>query len=333
MSTHAKAPFGVMVVNLGTPENPDAASVRRYLAQFLSDPRVIRVPRLLWWLILHGIILRIRPTKVAALYQSVWTDNGSPLMSISVQQKNALSKALEQQLGQAIPVELAMTYGEPSLKSAGLKLAKAGVERIIVLPLYPQYSSTTTAAVYDGLAAALKPCPDVPEIIFIRDYWQRPDYIAALKASVEEFWQEHGQPDKLLMSFHGIPQRYEDTGDPYPGCCRGTAKALASALGLSDDQWSESFQSRFGREEWVKPYTDFLLEEWGGNDKINRVDVICPAFSADCLETLEEIEEQNKILFLEAGGKEFRYIPCLNARPDHIAMMATMIQERARAWL
>ena len=223
MSTHAKAPFGVMVVNLGTPENPDAASVRRYLAQFLSDPRVIRVPRLLWWRILHGIILRIRPKKVAALYQSVWTDNGSPLMSISVQQKNALSKALEQQLGQAIPVELAMTYGEPSLKSAGLKLAKAGVERIIVLPLYPQYSSTTTAAVYDGLAAALKPCPDVPEIIFIRDYWQRPDYIAALKASVEEFWQEHGQPDKLLMSFHGIPQRYEDTGDPYPGCCRGTA--------------------------------------------------------------------------------------------------------------
>lgn len=332
MSNHNQAPFGVMLVNLGTPENPDAASVRKYLAEFLSDPRVIRVPRLLWWLILHGIILRVRPRKVAKLYQTIWTDEGSPLMCISRKQRAALQAQLQHVTGQDIPVELAMSYGSPSLASAGRKLAAAGVQRIVVLPLYPQYSSSTTAAVFDGLARALKPCPDIPELIFIRDYWQRQDYIQALANSVQEYWNEHGQPDKLLMSFHGIPQRYEDTGDPYPSLCRGTAKAVAERLGLQDEQWSESFQSRFGREEWVKPYTDLLLAEWGQDDSINRVDVVCPAFAADCLETLEEIEEQNKIIFLEAGGKQYRYIACLNDRPDHIAMLAKLVLERAKAW-
>ncbi len=325
-------PFGVMLVNLGTPEKPDAASVRKYLAQFLSDPRVIRVPRLLWWLILHGIILRVRPKKVALLYQSIWTEQGSPLMAISLKQTEALKIALKQQLNGHIPVELAMSYGEPSLTKAGRNLAQAGVSKILVLPLYPQYSSTTTAAVFDGLASALKPCPDIPELIFVRDYWQRPDYIQALKASVLEYWQQHGRPDKLLMSFHGIPQRYENQGDPYPSNCRGTATALARALNLEDSEWSESFQSRFGREEWVKPYTDHLLQQWGADPSIKRVDVICPAFSADCLETLEEIEEENKTLFLEAGGEAYHYIPCLNDRPDHIAMLATLIQELTQGW-
>lgn len=332
MSSEIKAPFGVMLVNLGTPENPDAASVRKYLAQFLSDPRVIRVPRLLWWLILHGIILRIRPAKVARLYQTIWTDEGSPLMCISRKQEAALQVQLERSSGQRIPVQLAMSYGEPSLTTAGRKLAASGVERIIVLPLYPQYSSSTTAAVFDGLANALKPCPDIPELIFIRDYWAREDYLQALANSVQEFWDEHGKPDRLLLSFHGIPQRYEDTGDPYPSLCRKTAAAVASRLGLADDQWSESFQSRFGREEWVKPYTDVLLEQWGNDDSIQRVDVICPAFAADCLETLEEIEEQNKVTFLEAGGKTYHYIPCLNDRPDHITMLSDLILERAKAW-
>lgn len=333
MSSHNKAAFGVMLVNLGTPENPDAASVRKYLAEFLSDPRVIRIPRVLWWLILHGIILRVRPGKVAKLYQTVWTDEGSPLMHISRKQQAALQLCIQEKTGQPIPVELAMSYGEPSLATAGRKLASSGVQRIIVLPMYPQYSSTTTAAVFDGLARALKPCPDLPEMIFIRDYWEREDYIAALANSVREYWNEHGKPDKLLLSFHGIPQRYEDTGDPYPSGCRGTAQAVIKQLGLTPDQWSESFQSRFGREEWVKPYTDALLEEWGQNDSIHRVDVVCPAFSADCLETLEEIEEQNKITFLEAGGKEYHYIPCLNDRPDHIEMLAKLVLERAKAWL
>lgn len=332
MSSLNNAPFGVMLVNLGTPENPDAASVRKYLAEFLSDPRVIRVPRLLWWLILHGIILRVRPGKVAKLYQTVWTDHGSPLMHISRKQQAALQTRLQELTGQSIPVELAMSYGEPSLTTAGRKLAASGVQRIIVLPLYPQYSSTTTAAVFDGLARALQRCPDIPELIFIRDYWQRDDYLQALANSVSEYWDEHGKPDRLLMSFHGIPQRYEDTGDPYPGYCRGTAQGVADRLALPEGQWSESFQSRFGREEWVKPYTDELLAQWGADDSIDRVDVLCPAFAADCLETLEEIEEQNKITFLEAGGKAYHYIPCLNDRPDHITVLAQLVLERAKAW-
>ena len=333
MSEQNKAPFGVMLVNLGTPENPDAASVRKYLAEFLSDPRVIRVPPLLWWLILHGIILRVRPAKVARLYQTIWTDEGSPLMHISRRQEAALQRMLKDRTGLDIPVELAMSYGEPSITTAGRKLASRGAQRILVLPLYPQYSSSTTAAVFDGLAKALKHCPDIPEILFIRDYWQRDDYLQALANSVQTFWDEHGNPDRLLMSFHGIPQRYEDTGDPYPSLCRQTAAGVAAKLGLNEKQWSESFQSRFGREEWVKPYTDVLLEEWGNDDTINRVDVLCPAFAADCLETLEEIEEQNKVVFLEAGGKQYHYIPCLNDHPDHINMFADLVLERAKAWL
>lgn len=332
MSTPNSPRFGVMLVNLGTPENPDAASVRKYLAEFLSDSRVIRVPRLLWWLILHGIILRVRPGKVAKLYQTIWTDNGSPLMDFSRRQQAALQAWLSQTTGGEIPVELAMSYGEPSLAAAGRRLATTGVERIVVLPLYPQYSSTTTAAVFDGLARALQRCPDIPELVFIRDYWRRDDYLAALAASIREYWDEHGEPDRLLLSFHGIPQRYEDTGDPYPSHCSGTARGVASRLGLTDQQWSESFQSRFGREEWVKPYTDELLAQWGADDHINRVDVVCPAFAADCLETLEEIEEQNRVTFLEAGGKDYHYIHCLNDRPDHIRMLGQLILERARAW-
>ena len=333
MSEQNTAPFGVMLVNLGTPSNPDAASVRKYLAEFLSDPRVIRVPRLLWWLILHGIILRVRPAKVARLYQTIWTDEGSPLMHISRRQEAALQAKLKEQTGIDIPVELAMSYGQPSIANAGRKLANRGVQKIMVLPLYPQYSSSTTAAVFDGLARALRPCPDIPELLLVRDYWQRDDYLQALADSVQGFWDEHGKPDRLLMSFHGIPQRYEDTGDPYPSLCRQTAAGVASKLGLKDNEWSESFQSRFGREEWVKPYTDELLAQWGADDSINRVDVLCPAFAADCLETLEEIEEQNKVIFLEAGGKDYHYIPCLNDRPDHIQMFANLVLERAKAWL
>ncbi|MEE2731397.1 MAG: ferrochelatase [Pseudomonadota bacterium] len=333
MSEQPPVPFGVMLVNLGTPENPDAASVRKYLAQFLSDPRVIRVPRLLWWLILHGIILRVRPGKVARLYQTIWTDEGSPLMAISRRQQAALQTRLTALHGSEIPVELAMSYGEPSIATAGRALANRGAHRILVLPLYPQYSSSTTAAVFDGLAKALQRCPDLPEILFIRDYWQRDDYLQALADSVQTFWDEHGRPDRLLMSFHGIPQRYEDSGDPYPSLCRQTATGVAAKLGLNEQQWSESFQSRFGREEWVKPYTDELLQTWGQDDAINRVDVLCPAFAADCLETLEEIEEQNKVVFLEAGGKQYHYIPCLNDQPAHIEMFANLVLERAKAWL
>ena len=332
MSENTSASFGVMLVNLGTPERPDAASVRKYLAEFLWDKRVIQVPRLLWWLILHGIILRVRPRQVAQLYKSIWTDDGSPLLAISRRQQQALQDQLQVRLNQFIPVQLAMTYGEPSLISAGRALATQGVRRILVLPLFPQYSAATTAAVFDGLARALQQCPDIPELHFIRDYWEDPAYLNALADSIREYWDEHDRPDRLLLSFHGIPERYENNGDPYPKLCRQTAQAVAERLGLEPDQWSESFQSRFGREEWVKPYTDVLLQEWGARDDINRVDVVCPAFAADCLETLEEIAEQNRTLFLEAGGKDYRYIPCLNDREDHISLLTDLVERHSRPW-
>ncbi len=332
MSNLQTTPFGVLLVNLGTPSEPTTQGVRRYLAEFLWDQRVIQVPRPIWWLILHGIILRFRPKKVAKLYKAVWTDEGSPLLAISRRQQAALQTQLKVSLEQDIPVELAMTYGFPSIREAGMALARKGVRRIFVLPLYPQYSATTTAAVFDRLALDLKQCPDVPELFFQREYWQRPDFIECLARSVEEHWHQTGKPDRLLMSFHGIPQRYEDKGDPYPGACRSTAEALARRLNLADNQWSESFQSRFGREEWVKPYTDKLLEQWAKDPKIRRVDIICPAFAADCLETLEEIQEENKSLFLKAGGAAFHYIPCLNDRPDHIKMLTKIILDNSQGW-
>ena len=332
MNEKPVAPFGVMLVNLGTPEKPDTAGVRKYLAEFLWDKRVIQVPRLLWWLILHGVILRVRPRKVAHLYQSVWMDEGSPLMVISRKQEAALKKSLDAALDRNIPVELAMTYGKPSIAQAGRALAAQGARRILVLPLYPQYSAATTGAVFDALARALERCPDIPELHFIRDYWEEPTYLDVLADSIRQYWQEHGRPDRLLLSFHGVPERYETLGDPYASLCRNTAKAVAARLGLAPEQWSESFQSRFGREEWVKPYTDILLKEWGERDDINRVDVVCPAFATDCLETLEEIAVQNRVTFLEAGGKDYHYIPCLNDQPDHIAMLTDLILRHTLPW-
>lgn len=332
MSDKSTAPFGVMLVNLGTPEKPDPASVRRYLAEFLWDRRVIQLPRLRWWLILHGIILRVRPRKVARLYKSIWREEGSPLLVISRAQQKALQNALRDALQCDIPVALAMTYGEPSVAQAFHTLQDQGIRRVLVLPLYPQYSATTTGAVFDALARTLQHTPDIPELHIIRDYWEQPAYLDALANRIRQHWQDHGQPDRLLLSFHGIPQRYADQGDPYPSLCRATARAVAERLGLNEDQWSEAFQSRFGREEWVKPYTDELLQQWGQQDGIDRVDVVCPAFAADCLETLEEIAEQNRAIFLEAGGKEYHYIPCLNDQPDHIALLTDLVLQHSRPW-
>lgn len=331
MSTKSRPPFGVLLANLGTPEAPTAKAVREYLAEFLWDRRVVDVPRPIWWMILHGVILRFRPRMVAKGYASIWTDEGSPLMAISKKQQQALKKQLAEAYGEDIPVALAMTYGQPTMEQAGRELRQAGVENMLVLPLYPQFSSSTTAAVYDRLASGLKGCPHLPQTRWVNEYHQHPGYIQALANSVKEYWAEHGQGDKLLMSFHGIPQRYEDRGDPYPSQCRATAKAVADALQLKDDQWFCAFQSRFGREEWVKPYTDFTLKEWG-EAGIGRVDVISPAFSADCLETLEELEEENRDNFIEAGGKEYHYIPCLNDRDDHIQMMVDLVKQHTQGW-
>ena len=318
----AQKKTGVLLVNLGTPAAPTAQAVRRYLAEFLWDKRVVDVPRPLWWLILNGIILRTRPSKVAKAYQSVWSEQGSPLLAISRQQQQALAQQFPH-----IPVALGMTYGSPSISEALAELKQQQVEKLIVLPLFPQYSSSTTASVFDALAKAFKAEHRLPELHFIEQYFDHPLYIQALANSVREYWAQHGQGDKLLMSFHGIPERYEQRGDPYPSQCRRTAEQLASALGLSEEQWLCSFQSRFGREEWVKPYTDATLTAWG-QAKVGRVDVLSPAFAADCLETLEELEVENRAYYLAQGGQDYHYIPCLNARADHIELIAALVRHR-----
>lgn len=325
-------PFGVMLVNLGTPEAPQASAVRAYLKEFLWDRRVVDVPRLIWWPILNGVILRIRPAKVAKAYASIWQDGGSPLMVYSKAQRKALEAALKDSFGCDIPVALAMTYGKPTMEEAGQALRAAGAENIFLLPMYPQNSSSTTAAVIDRYAKALKPCPHVPSTRWINGYHTHPLYIGALKASVEEYWSRFGRGDRLLMSFHGVPERYERKGDPYPRQCRETAAALAAALNLDDDQWLCAFQSRFGREEWVKPYTDETLKAWGSAG-LERVDVISPAFAADCLETLEEIDVENREIFNEAGGQEYHYIPCLNDRPDHIELLVDLVRSNTGGWV
>lgn len=325
-------PFGVLLVNLGTPEAPTASAVRKYLAEFLWDSRVVDVARPLWWLILHGVILRIRPARVAKAYASVWRDDGSPLMHFSLLQQQALKKALSQQYDCEIPVALAMTYGQPDMEQAGRSLRQSGVSNMLVLPLYPQYSASTTAAVFDRLAKGLKACPHLPGMRWINSYYNHPLYIQALAQSVRDYWQAHGRGDRLMMSFHGIPQRYEDNGDPYPAQCRETAHLLAAELRLQPEQWICSFQSRFGREEWVKPYTDHTLKAWGA-EKAGRVDIISPAFAVDCLETLEELDVENRHLYLEAGGREYHYIPCLNDREDHIRMMVELVMANTAGWL
>lgn len=324
--------FGVLMANLGTPDAPTPAAVRRYLAEFLWDERVVDVPRPLWWLILNGVILRFRPSKVAKKYAAVWHELGSPLLVIGRQQQQALKALLAKRLGEDIPVELAMTYGKPSMEEAGLKLRDAGVERILVLPLYPQFSRSTTAAVFDRLAKALKPCPHLPELRFIRDYHDHPAYIEALANSVRDYWQQaDGQRGRLMMSYHGIPQRYADNGDPYPRQCETTSRLLAEALDLKESEWQMTYQSRFGREEWLKPYTDhtlMALPEQG----VEHVDIMSPAFSSDCLETLEELEVENRDYFMKAGGKQYRYIPALNDRDDHIALFASLVEQHTQGW-
>ena len=322
--------FAVLLVNLGTPDEPTPTAVRRYLKEFLWDKRVVDAPRWLWWLILNVIILRFRPKKVAKLYQSVWMQQGSPLMHYSKSLAEQLEAKLSEELGTPIPVITAMTYGNPSITAASKRLREQGIKRLIVLPMYPQFSASTTAASFDALARQLQPCPDVPEIVFIRDYHLHPGYIDALKQSVFEA-QDSEQAEKLIMSFHGIPQRYHEQGDPYPEECHATAKALANALKLSDDQWMVTFQSRFGREEWLQPYTDLTMETLP-QQGTRKIQVICPGFAVDCLETLEEIEEQNQEIFTSAGGESFHYIPCLNDSPAHVRLSQHLVIEKAQAF-
>ena len=312
---------GVLLLNLGSPDSPTPPAIRRWLRQFLHDRAVVDVSRWIWCPVLYGFILPFRPRKLVPLYQRIWTPEGSPLLAISRAQRAALEKSL------GVPVAEGMRYGEPSIEAALRTLRDQGVERLVVLPLYPQFSYTTTGSSYTEFDAALARMDWSPRVERIDAYAVDPGYIAALAASVREHWAAHGRGDRLLMSFHSIPQRYVDRGDPYEKQCRATAEALARELKLAAGDWQLSYQSRLGREPWLQPYTDVVLAGLPGAG-VRQLDVISPGFAADCLETLDEIAIRYAQQFVEAGGKGLRYIPALNARPDHIAALAGLIQAR-----
>lgn len=329
---HARAEgTAVLITNLGTPDAPTPAAVRRYLAEFLSDPRVIELPRWLWLPVLHGVILRVRPRRSAKAYAAVWTEAGSPLLDISRRQAVALDAELARR-GVAVPVRLAMRYQSPSIADALAEFRGQGLRRLLVLPLYPQYSGSTTGSTFDALSEALTRWRRVPGLRMVDGYHDHPGYIAALADSVRSAWSQAPAGERLLFSFHGLPQRYLLAGDPYHCQCHATARLVAEALGLEAGRWAVGFQSRVGREPWLQPYTDHLLLEWAGAG-VRSVDVVCPGFSADCLETLEEIDIGERERFLGAGGECFRYIPALNDSATHIGMLADLVVQTLGDWL
>ncbi|WP_335957076.1 ferrochelatase [Acinetobacter bereziniae] len=320
----------IIIANLGTPDAPTAPAVRAFLKQFLSDQRVIEIPKILWAIILNAFVLPFRPKRVAEAYAQVWS-NDSPMREILFKQVQQLQKKLSVfNTDFDLTIVPAMTYGRPGIDRVLDEAESQLYDHIILFPLFPQYSATSTAPLYDAVAKWLLKQRNIPGLSFIRDYYQHPLYIQALANSVRDYQQQHGQAEKLLMSFHGIPQPYADKGDPYADRCRVTAQKVADALQLSDDQWAISFQSRFGKQEWVKPYTDQLLQAWA-EQGVASVQILSPAFSADCLETLEELAIQNAELFLKAGGKDYAYIPALNDRDDHIDLLGLLLQTQLEA--
>lgn len=324
------ARVGVLLVNLGTPDAPDKAAVRRYLKQFLSDPRVIEIPKLVWWPILNGIILNTRPKDSAARYASIWTDEGSPL-AVWTQRQSAAVQAWLREQGHVVKVAHAMRYGNPSIPDVLDALRADGIERVLVLPLYPQYAASSTATVIDTVGRWLAKSRNQPEVRYVRHFHDDPGYIDALAARVEGFWAEHGRARKLVMSFHGIPKRSLTQGDPYHCECHKTGRLLATRLGLSEDEFIVTFQSRFGAAEWLQPYTEptlIGLAEKG----VDSVDVFCPGFVGDCLETLEEIAEEARAAYMKAGGKEYRYIPALNDTAPWIGALGRLVAQHLRGW-
>jgi protoporphyrin/coproporphyrin ferrochelatase len=322
---------GVLLVNLGTPDAPTPAALRHYLAEFLSDPRVVEAPRWLWLPVLHGFILRTRPRRSARAYQSIWTPEGSPLLLNSRRLLQAVSAMLQRRYGERLSFALGMRYGNPSVAAALRDLQSSGIGRLLVLPLYPQYSATTTASTFDALSAELRRWRRVPALQFIEGYHDFQPYIDAMAAQLERYFVAHGRPRKLLLSFHGIPAEYAAKGDPYPQQCRRTAHRLAQALKLTDSEWQLVFQSRFGPREWLQPYADVTLRELP-RQGVKHVAVFCPGFAADCLETLEEMAVMNRELFLESGGERFDYVPALNDAAEHIRALAELIERRLREW-
>lgn len=326
------AGFGVLLTNLGSPAAPTTRAVRSYLREFLADRRVIDLPRLRWWLIRNLFILPLRPRRSARLYRAVWTAEGSPLTVTTNRIGDALAARISTASGAETPVRVAMRYGSPSIAEGLHALSRAGCSRILILPLYPQYSVTTTASTDDAVVAALRGWTPAPETRTVRSYYDHPAYLTALQSVIRGFWEDNGPAERLLMSFHGIPQRYADAGDPYPEHCAATARALAARLELAPGRWHMAYQSRFGSEAWLRPSLDGRLARWAGRG-ISGVDVICPGFAADCLETLEEVAITGRERFETAGGRGFRYIPALNDRWEHITALTEIVIDHAAGWL
>jgi ferrochelatase len=336
---HDRTPkVGVLLVNLGTPQAPTPAAVRRYLAQFLTDPRVIEIPSLAWRPVLHGVVLRSRPAKSAARYAAIWTKDGSPLAIHTNKQKVLLAGALGQKLkalglaADGVVVEQAMRYGQPSIESALDRLRDAQCDRVLVVPLYPQYAASTTGSAIDAVTAHLSHARRVPGLRIVDTFHDDPGYIAALAAVVNAYWTKHGQPEHLVLSFHGVPRRSLLRGDPYHCYCQASARLLARELGLDAGQWTIAFQSRFGRGRWLEPYTSAILARLG-KARLRRVDVFAPGFVADCLETLEELAIEGKRTYQAAGGGDFDVIPCLNEHPRWIAALADLVVANLGGWL
>lgn len=323
---------GVLLVNLGTPEELTTTAVRKYLRQFLSDSRVIEIPRPIWLAILYGFILPKRPPVLVEKYKTIWMDEGSPLLHYSKRQAKLIQQEMESRFKGPVIIEPAMRYGKPSIESGLKALQEKGSRRILVLPLYPQYSATTTATGFDEVTKVLRSWRWVPELRFVGQYHDHPSYIEALASSVKEHWKTNGQSDVLLMSFHGLPKRNLDLGDPYFCHCQKTGRLLAEKLELQDDRWRLTFQSRFGKAEWLQPYTDKTLMTLP-NEGVKTVDVICPGFPSDCLETLEEINIENREYFMEAGGEDYHYIPALNDNQEHIKALADIVQQHTQGWI
>lgn len=325
------ASAGILLTNLGTPDEPTPRAVRRYLAEFLSDARVIETPPFIWWPILHGIILRTRPRRSAHAYAKIWTSNGSPLLDITRKQGVAIRESLAGRIAGAFHVEVAMRYGNPSIPYALERLKQAGIQRLLVFPLYPQYSATTTGSTIDAVTSVLRTWRWLPELRVINHYHDDHGYINALVERIRSHWASQDKAGKLLFSFHGLPQKYFLSGDPYYCECVKTARLTAEQLELREDEWQVTFQSRFGLMKWLQPYTDKTLIQWGKSG-IGSVDVICPGFSADCLETLEEINIQNRDLFIGNGGKRYSYIPALNIDGAHISALTDLILRHCQGW-
>ena len=323
---------GILLVNLGTPDAPTTPAVRTYLKEFLSDPRVVEIPRAIWWLILNGIILNTRPKKSAAKYASIWLKEGSPLRVYTVKQAVLLQGYLGERTKAPFVVDYAMRYGNPSIPSVLRKLKEQNCQRILIVPMYPQYAASTTATVTDIVYRELQQMRNTPAIRTIKHFHDHPGYIKALAGSINGYWMKHGRPEKLVMSFHGLPRKSLEQGDPYHCECRKTGRLLAQELRLKDDQYAVSFQSRFGRAEWLQPYTTTTLKELG-KQKTRRVDIVCPGFVADCLETLEEIAQEGKEDFQHAGGGEYHYIPCLNGRDDWMHALTDLVMDNLQGWL